>query len=339
MSAFISDNVSGIHPKILDAISKANFGSELPYGFDQWSMQMNSDFSDLFETPVLVIPCTSGTAANCLALSLMVEPINSICVHESSHIFLDESTAPELFTGGARLSPLGGADSKIDLASLQQAMGTIGAMHSAQPGALSLTQSTETGSVYSIDELTQLTKTAKDKGLRTHMDGARFANAVAALDCSPAELTWKAGIDALSFGATKNGAMAAEAVILFKPNLFKSAPYRQKRSGQLLSKQRFLAAQLLAYLKDDLWLVNARTANQKTRNLATGLTNIDGVILPEQITTNMMFVKFTDAQVQRLQKHDLAGYVYANGSMRLCCSWASEESDIAKFIDCVSSAT
>jgi threonine aldolase len=274
-----------------------------------------------------------------LALSLMVEPINSICVHESSHIFLDESTAPELFTGGARLSPLGGADSKIDLASLQQAMGTIGAMHSAQPGALSLTQSTETGSVYSIDELTQLTKTAKDKGLRTHMDGARFANAVAALDCSPAELTWKAGIDALSFGATKNGAMAAEAVILFKPNLFKSAPYKQKRSGQLLSKQRFLAAQLLAYLKDDLWLVNARTANQKTQNLATGLTNIDGVILPEQITTNMMFVKFTDAQVQRLQKHDLAGYVYANGSMRLCCSWASEESDIAKFIDCVSSAT
>lgn len=339
MSAFISDNVSGIHPTILDAISKANFGSELPYGFDQWSMQLNSDFSDLFETPVLVIPCTSGTAANCLALSLMVEPINSVFVHESSHIFLDESTAPELFTGGARLSPLSGDDSKIDIASLEQAMGTIGAMHSAQPGALSLTQSTETGSVYSIDEVTQLTKTAKDRGLRTHMDGARFANAIAALDCSPAELTWKAGIDALSFGATKNGAMAAEAVILFKPDLFKSAPYRQKRSGQLLSKQRFLAAQLLAYLNDDLWLVNARTANQKTRNMATALANIDGVILPEQITTNMMFVKFTDAQVQRLQKHDLAGYVYANGSMRLCCSWASEESDIAKFIDCVSSAT
>ena len=339
MSAFISDNVSGIHPTILDAISKANFGSELPYGFDQWSMQLNSDFSDLFETPVLVIPCTSGTAANCLALSLMVEPINSIFVHERSHIFLDESTAPELFTGGARLIPLSGADSKIDLASLEQAMDTIGAMHSAQPGALSLTQSTETGSVYRIDEITQLTKTAKDRGLRTHMDGARFANAIAALDCSPAELTWKAGIDALSFGATKNGAMAAEAVILFKPDLYKSAPYRQKRSGQLLSKQRFLAAQLLAYLKDDLWLVNARTANQKTRNMATALANIDGVILPEQVTTNMMFVKFTDAQVQRLQKHDLAGYVYANGSMRLCCSWASKESDIAQFIDCVSSAT
>ena len=328
MTVFISDNVSGIHPSILDAITKANLGCELPYGFDQWSVGLNTAFSDLFETQVMVIPCTSGTAANCLALSLMVEPINSICVHENSHIFLDESTAPEFFTGGARLSPLTGADSKIDVASLRQAMGTIGAMHSPQPGALSLTQSTETGSIYSIDQVKELTDIANSNGLRTHMDGARFANAVAALDCSPAELTWKAGVDALSFGATKNGAMAAEAVILFKPDLFKTASYRQKRSGQLLSKQRFLVAQLLAYLKDDLWLGNARIANQKTQDLATGLTAIDGVILPNQVTTNMMFVKFTDAQVERLQKYDLAGYVYDDGKMRLCCSWASKDSDI-----------
>ena len=339
MTGFVSDNVSGIHPEIFDAIAQVNSGYELPYGADQWTQQLNTVFSEVFEKEVLVIPCTSGTAANCLALSMLVNPINSILVHDNSHIFLDESTAPEFYTGGARLTPLSGKNSKISITSLQQALVTIGAMHSPQPGAISLTQSTETGTLYSLEEIQALSDIAHNNNLKVHMDGARFANAVDALVCSPAELTWKSGVDILSFGATKNGAMAAEVVVIFKPELSNNAKYLQKRAGQLLSKQRFLSAQILTYLKDDLWLNSARIANQQLKALADGISDIEGVVLPEKIETNMMFVHFTDAQIAELQKANFAGYIYDDGKMRICCSWATTNNEIKQFIDCVSSAS
>jgi threonine aldolase len=271
-------------------------------------------------------------------LSLMAGPINSICVHEKSHVYLDECNAPEFFSGGARLSPMQGEGCKISLSELAKAATTIGQQHSPQPSAVSITQTTEIGSVYSIAEIKQISVFVKQHDLKLHMDGARFANAVASVGCSPAEMTWQAGVDALSFGATKNGCMAAEAVVLFDQSLIDTAMHRQKRAGQLMSKQRFLAAQLGAYLDDGLWLSNAQYSNQQTTALASMLANIEGVELPDSIGSNMMFVKFTQAQIDNLESQGIAGYVYADGKMRLCCSWATTAAELQQFVACVAAA-
>ena len=335
MVGFVSDNVSAIHPKIFAALEQQNSGYCMPYGNDDLTNVLERAFSELFETDVMVLPCTSGTAANSLALSLMAGPINSVCVHRNSHVYVDECNAPEFFTGGARLSPMEGFDCKIDMDSLREAATQIGEAHSPQPSAISLTQTTEVGSVYSIDEISQITSFAKQHGLKIHMDGARFANAVASLGCSPADITWKAGIDALSFGATKNGAMAAEAVILFDKSLGREAAHRHKRAGQLLSKQRFLSAQLAAYINNDLWLENARHAYLQIKQLVHMLSSIEGVELPEKIQSNMIFVKLTEQQNKRLTEASLAGYIFADGRMRICCSWATTDEELHAFVNCL----
>ncbi|NND83458.1 MAG: low specificity L-threonine aldolase [Gammaproteobacteria bacterium] len=337
MVGFVSDNVSAIHPRIMEALQRENEGVRMPYGNDGLSAQLNERFSQVFETPVDVIPCTTGTAANSLALSLMAGPINSIGVHERSHVYADECNAPEFYSG-ARLAPLAGADCKVELAELAELTTLIGEAHSPQPAALSLTQTTEVGTVYSIQEVQKLAEMAQVKKMFVHMDGARFANAVAALDCSPADISWRAGIDALSFGGTKNGCMAAEAVVIFNRKLLPTAAHRQKRAGQLLSKNRFMAAQLLAYTEDDLWLQTARHANARMSELAAGLANIEGVQLPSEIASNMMFARFTEAQNRALKNAGLAGYLFDSGEMRLVCSWATSKEDVDQFIACVSGA-
>ena len=335
MVGFVSDNVSGIHPQVLEAIANENTGYRMPYGNDPMSQRLDEAFSDLFETPVAVIPCSSGTAANALALSLLAGPINSICVHEKSHAYVDECNAPELFTGGARLTPVAGDNGKLDLDSLRQSISGLGDVHAPQAAAISVTQTTESGSVYSLDELNALADFASNHSFALHMDGARIANAVASLDCTPAEMTWKTGMSVLSFGATKNGCMAAEAVVVFDQSLMQNARFRHKRAGQLLSKQRFLSAQLLAYLENDLWLANARLANTNCARLADAISSIDGVQLPESVNSNMMFVRFTDSQIEHLQQAGLAGYVFDGNLMRLCCSWATRAEEIQAFVDCL----
>lgn len=335
MSGFLSDNVAGVHPQIMHSLLTENSGYQRPYGNDEQSAKLDSAFSDLFDTEVVVLPCTTGTAANALALSLMAGPINSICVHEKSHVYVDECNAPEFFCGGARLTPLPGPDGKIGVTGLAGVTGVIGDVHAPQPAAISVTQTTEVGSVYAIAEIEEIAHFARRYDIKIHMDGARFANAVAALGCHPADLTWRAGVDALSFGATKNGCMAAEAVVLFDKSLIETARHRQKRAGQLLSKQRFLATQLLAYLQDDLWLHNASHANHKLSQLAAMLEQIEGVTMPGQIASNMMFAKFTEPQNARLQKAGLAGYLFDSGEMRVCCSWATTDDDIKQFAKCV----
>lgn len=335
MVGFVSDNVSGVHPEIFAAMEKQNSGYCMPYGNDDLSNALQGSFSELFDTEVTVLPCSSGTAANSLALSLMAGPINSVCVHQNSHVYVDECNAPEFFTGGARLAPMGGVGCKISMDSLQNAASHIGQAHSAQPSAISLTQTTEEGTVYSIDEINEITSFAKQHGMKTHMDGARFANAVAALGCHPADITWKAGVDALSFGATKNGAMAAEAVILFDQSLGREAAHRHKRAGQLLSKQRFLSAQLAAYIKHDLWLTNARHANGQIKKLVQMLSSIEEVELPQDIQGNLVFIKFTEEQNKRLSDAGLAGYIFPNGQMRLCCSWATNDDELHAFVHCL----
>lgn len=335
MAEFVSDNVSGIHPKVMQALNDANTGYRRPYGNDELSSQLNEVFSDLFETQVYILPCVTGTAANSLALSLMAGPINSICVHEKSHVYMDECNAPELFSG-ARLLPLPGDSSKLSPESLQSVVSEIGELHSPQPSAISLTQTTETGTVYTLDEIAAVAEFAQTYKMKLHIDGARFANAVASTGCSPADMTWRLGLDALSFGATKNGCLAAEAVVIFDQAMIPEARHRLKRSAQLLSKQRFLAAQLLAYVKDDLWLESARRANGQMAKLASRLSEVEGVELPDSIGSNMMFARFTAEQNQKLEEAGLAGYLFESGHMRLCCSWATQDEELDRFVTAVS---
>jgi threonine aldolase len=270
---FTSDNGSGVAPEILEALVAANDGTAAAYGQDPVSDRACAAMCDLFEREVTTFFVATGTAANSLSLAVLTPPYGVIFAHEEAHIHVDECAAPEFFSGGAKIIPLPGAAGKIDPDALKLAVAKFprGVVHRPQPGALSVTQSTEFGTLYSEAELTTLVDIAKAGGLPVHMDGARFANAVAALDVSPAEATWKQGVDVLSFGATKNGGMGTEAVVFFDPEKAEDFHFRQKRAGQVFSKGRYPAAQFEAYLKDGLWLKMARQANGQARRLADGL--------------------------------------------------------------------
>lgn len=337
MSVFKSDNTSGVHPKIMAAISAANDGSAMPYGDDEISVRLSAVFSEMFEKDVAVIPCSTGTSANSLALSLYAGGVNSVMVHRDSHVYVDECNAPEFFSG-ARLVQVDGENGKMRPETLAPHITKVDPRHTAQPSALSLTQVTELGTVYSLDEIKALTDLAKSQNMAVHMDGARFANAVAALGCTAAEMTWKAGVDVVSLGLTKNGAMAAEAVILFDPSRAHEAHLRQKRAGQLLSKQRFLAAQLMAMADGDLWLDIARKANTKTARLCNALADIDGAEIPERIESNMVFIRLQPDQTVRLEEAGLAGYPFGENRMRIVCSWATTDADVDRFIELVRGA-
>ncbi|MGB1239392.1 MAG: threonine aldolase family protein, partial [Pseudomonadales bacterium] len=280
MCRFLSDNTSGAHPNIVSALLAANEQSAAPYGDDSYSNALDRAFSQIFDTSVCVIPCLSGTAANALAISLIAGPTQSVYVHQDAHIYQDECNAPEFYSG-ARLIPFKDGDcaksAKLTPEMFKQAELRRGDRHSVQAAAVSIAQINELGEIYQPDEVRALANYAHDHGLKLHMDGARFANAVAALNCHPADISWRAGVDILSFGATKNGCFGAEAVVLFNPEKQQEARYRAKRAGQLVSKMRFIATQLLAYIKDDLWVVNARAANQAAAQLAEQLNRFEHV--------------------------------------------------------------
>ena len=337
MSAFKSDNTSAVHPKVFEALQKANDGYAMPYGDDEISVRLNDAFSDMFETEVAVIPCSTGTAANSLSLALFAGPVNSVMVHTDSHVYRDECNAPEFYSG-ARLVTIEGTNGKMTPDTLRPHITKVDPRHTAQPSAISLTQVTELGTVYSLEEIKALTGLAKEQGLAVHMDGARFANAVASLGCSAADMTWKAGVDVLSLGLTKNGAMAAEAVVLFIPDKAKEGFLRQKRAGQLLSKQRYLAAQLAAMAQDNLWLDIGRESNAKTERLCAALREIDGTDIPDVINSNMTFIRLQPDQIARLQDEGLAGYMYDDTRMRICCSWSTTDAEIDRFIGLVRGA-
>ena len=299
---FSSDNAAAVDPRILDRLAAANEGPAPSYDEDAISQRLAGRFRDIFECDLEVLPVISGTAANALSLAAMTPPYGAVLCHRDSHIEADECGAPEFFTGGAKLALLDGAHGKIGAAALGQALekAHFGFVHAAQPTILSVTQSTEAGTVYTPDELRELTTLAGQHDLRIHMDGARFANALAGRHATPAELSWKAGIDILCFGATKNGAMAAEAIVVFRPELATHLRYLRKRAGHLIAKTRFLAAQLEAYLEDDLWLNNARHANAMARRLADGFDAIDGVTPVHPVEANEIFVGMPDVAADRL---------------------------------------
>eukprot|EP00741_Cyanophora_paradoxa_P004159 tig00000769_g4040.t1 len=276
---FKSDNVAPICPEVLAAIADANTGWAASYGGDKYSEMLKKKLSSIFETEVEVWLCSTGTAANSLALSGLVPPYGTVFCTEEAHITTDECGAPVLFTGGAKLHHVPHADGKIlDLAALEAALDAHDSMapHWNAPSAVSISQLTENGTAYTVEEVRALGELCRRRGLRLHMDGARFANALASVGCSPADMTWRAGVDVLTLGGTKNGALAAEAVVFFAggpqgSRLAADFPFRHKRGAQLLSKTRFFAAQFLALLTDDLWLRNARAANAAAARVAAAL--------------------------------------------------------------------
>lgn len=289
-----SDNEVGAHPAIIEAVSLAfTSGSAFSYGADEWTQRVEQRLRDIFERPeLLAFPVLTGTAANGLALSCCTPPWGAIFAHPTAHIAAEETNAPELFTSGARILRVDGPGGKIDPKLLAEALAqpVYGVVHFSQPSSVSITQASECGTVYAPEEIAAISTCTRRHGLRLHMDGARFANALSYVGCSPAELTWKAGVDVLSLGATKNGAMGAEVVVFFKPELAENFGYRRKRAGHLLSKMRLISAQLDAYFADSLWLANARHANTMARRLVAGLTALKGVQLLYRVDANEIFV-------------------------------------------------
>ena len=289
---FRSDNILGCPPAILEALARVNDTPTHPYGNDPITARLNPLVSDIFEHEAFVFAVSSGTAANGLALAAVTPPWGVIFCHPLAHIIRDEWCAPEFFTGGARLLPVEGPHAKMDASALDARVRST--THAGKPATVSLTEATEAGTIYQLGEIRELASVARQHGLAVHMDGARFANALVALGCSPADLSWRIGVDALAFGATKNGTLTAEAVLVFRKDLAEGVVNRQKRAGQVSSKMRFLSAQLAAYLTDDLWLKNARAANASARRLADGLRT-GGIQLAAPVEANLVFPRLDTA--------------------------------------------
>ena len=335
---FRSDNVGGAAPEILEAIVAANAGTASPYGDDDYTRRMNARFASAFEHDVQVFPLSSGTGSNSIGLAALANPYGAIYCHETAHINTYECGAPEFFTG-AKLVGLPGPGFKLDPAQLDEALALAGRGNPTrvQPFALNITQPTDFGTLYTVAEVAALCEVAHRHGLRVHMDGARFANAVAALRCSPADLTWRSGVDVLSLGATKNGAINAEAVVVFDRTLAQEIPYRMKRGGQVLSKARFVSAQLERYLADDRWLERARQANANAAALAARLTEIPGVTLVAPVEINMLFLRMPDAAVAALDRGPFRYYKLGR-DVRFVCRHDQEPDGIESLVRCVRGA-
>ncbi len=351
---FASDNTAGASQAILEAVLAANEGLVPAYGTDPFTAKALRLLEDLLEHPVTGFLVSTGTAANALALGAISPPFGAIFCHSQAHVMDDECGAPEMFTGGAKLVGIPGRMGKIAPADLKTVLADfpLGLEKQVQPAALSLSQVTECGTIYTCDQLAELAALAHEAGLMVHMDGARFANALVSLSCSPAEMSWKAGIDVLSFGATKNGALSCEAVIFFESARAASLPFQRKRSGHTLSKGRYLGAQMTAYLENGHWLDLATAANVQARRLAQGLGQIPGIRLPWPCEANEVFAilpRVIDTALKGAGAHYYPWKFHASSatcalpttdevSVRLVTSFATLPSDVDRFLALVRSA-
>ena len=337
---FSSDHVAPACDAILSAVNQANEGFVTSYGGDELTAKLQSVACDLFEKQVAIFPVTSGTAANALALSQIVPPYGAIYCFESAHIVTDEAGAPGFFSGGAQLIGFPAVDGKIRPEQLTTAVAyaeDLG-IHHVKPGAVTLTQATEWGTVYGLEEIAAISKAARQHGLPVHMDGARFANALAHLGCTPAEATWKCGVDVLSLGATKNGALGADAVVFFDSSMARDFERRRKRAGHLMSKLRFVSAQLVAYFKNGLWLENARHANTMRSAMAQGLKSVAGAKLLHPVEANELFVVLPEETVRSLESQGFDFYRWtvhrpkSGATIRLVTCFATASADVDEFI-------
>lgn len=343
---FASDNSGPVHPSVLEALTSANTGHVMAYGNDPVTARAVARVREVFEAPEAAVWFVgTGSAANALALACLSQPFDAICCSRVAHVFEDECNAPEFYTGGAKLLQVGAADDKFTAAELEAEFARWPrSLHTSQHGPVSITNVTERGTLYTLDEIRAISEVAHRQGVRVHLDGARFANACAALGATAAEMSWKAGVDAVSFGGTKNGLMGVEAVVVFDADLAQDFELRRKRGGHLFSKGRYLAAQMEAYLTDGLWLELAERANRKAARLVRGLKDAGSVDFLWRPEANMVFPVFP-AHVHRrvlaagavygLWQGDPDGAPELPVSCRLVCDWSISETDIDRFTDLV----
>lgn len=336
-----SDNTAGAAPEILAALLEASAGHAQSYGEDALTARLEARLAEVFERDCAVFPVVTGTAANSLAFAAITPPWGLTYCHETAHVLMDECGAPEAFAGGGRLAPLPGAQGKIEAAALARALQAAQShgVHQNRPSGLTLSNLTEWGAVWRPEEIAALTAVARAGGLKTHLDGARFANALVATGEAPADMTWRAGVDLLSLGGTKNGCLAAEALVVFDPELADSMAYRRKRAGHLLSKHRFLSAQLLAWLEGGLWLDLAARANAMAARLAEGLRALPEARILGEVEGNMIFVELPRALHEALEAAGARYYLWAEESpesprvtLRLVTGFATQEAEIDGFL-------
>jgi threonine aldolase len=330
---FASDNYAGVCPEAWAAMCDANRGHAPGYGDDVWTQRASDLLRDLFETGCEVFFVFNGTSANSLALASLCQSYHSILCHESAHVETDECGAPEFFSNGTKVLTLQGANGKIAPADVERMVLRRNDIHYPKPRVVSLTQATELGTVYTPEELKAIWARAKSLGLRIHMDGARFANAVASLGVSPKEITWQAGVDVLCFGGTKNGMALGEAVVFFDRELAREFDYRCKQAGQLASKMRFLAAPWVGMLEGGAWLRNARNANAMAERLHALLREVPGVKVLHPREVNSVFVEMPPRLAEGMRARGWRFYDFIGGAFRLMCSWDTAEEDVADFAD------
>lgn len=330
---FASDNTAPICPEAWAALQEANADYAAAYGEDRWTARVCDRIRGTFETDCDVYFVFTGTAANSLALAQICPSFRSIICHQNAHIQTDECGGPEFFTGGSKLLLVGGGNGKIDIGEAKVLLARQNELHSHKPGVISIAEATEFGTVYNCDEIAAIAGLARSYELSLHMDGARFANAVASLNCSPRTITWEVGVDVLCFGGTKNGTVAGELVIFFNKEVSREFEYRVKQAGQLGSKMRFLAAPWMGLLKGDIWLRNAQRANRAARELARRLQGNTNVEIVFPVEANAVFARMDHELVRGLEARGWCFYKFIEPDVyRLMCSWATTECDIESFI-------
>lgn len=330
---FASDNYAGICPEAFAAMVEANRGHQVSYGDDAWTQRASDLLREVFETPCEVFFVFNGTSANSLALASLCQSYHSILCHEGAHVETSECGAPEFFANGTKVLLLPGAEGKVNVDAIAHAVNKRTDIHYPKPRVLSLTQGTEVGTVYSLAELNTLAEAARRYHLRIHMDGARFANAVASLGVSPKEVTWQAGVDVLCFGGTKNGLAVGEAVVFFNPDLAREFDYRCKQGGQLASKMRFLSAPWVGMLQDGAWLRHAAHSNAMARRLEAALRAVPGVEIAYPVQTNSVFARLPEPVIEGLHARGWRFYTHVGGweESRLMCSWDTTPEDVDAF--------
>lgn len=330
---FASDNTAAICPEAWAALQQANAGAAASYGEDGWTSSACGRVREIFETDCDVFFVLNGTAANALALAQICQPFHSVICHERAHIHTDECGAPEFFTNGSKLLVVGGANAKIDLEKAEEVIDRYHDLHSHKPRVISVTQSSELGTVYTRDEIARIAEFTRRRKMLLHMDGARFANAIASLGCAPKNITWELGVDVLCFGGTKNGVGAGELVIFFKKELSAEFDYRLKQAGQLLSKMRFLAAPWDAVLQEDVWLRNARHANAAAGRLAERLRTELKIEVVFPVQANAIFVRLSDRLVRDLHGRGWLFHKFLEPDIyRLMCAWSATDEAIDEFV-------